>query len=430
MVRWKQSVARLNSLEDDDANTTDSNDENEKKSDYDYLLGMPIWNLTQEKKEEILKQQDTKADELGKLKKKTPSNLWNDDLDEFMEELDKIEKKERAEEAEGQLKAYKASKAMKKEPKSKKQQMSLGGSKSKEVLEYMPDKNGELIDVRIDPTLASKKIEVKAEVKMEADTDGERTIVDVINTDPSQMDDTQIAQYIVKMNKPAGKKAAGGAVKKEPKELAVKKEAKDTNTMDKFLTKKTPTKKDKSDDTEDDCSVMSCESEVVERKTSSRAKAKKPTSYCVGSDNSNKSGSDDEIVMSSSESDEEFVASKKKSTTAAAKKKSTPAIKKPLPAKNVEAAKENKSPMAKKTSSSSKNSTIASNFFKPKSAANKMKVVNSSDEESDDAVLKLDSDSDLSVSPKKATKKRMLIAKVDNQAAKKNKRIVIDDDSE
>lgn len=427
VVRWKQSVARLNSLGDDDENASaDGDDENEKKSDYDYLLGMPIWNLTKEKKDDILKQQETKADELGKLKKKTPSDLWKDDLDEFMEELDKVEKKEQAEEADGQLKAYKASKAMKKEPKSKKQQMSLGGSKSKDVLEYMPDKNGELIDVRIDPTLAAKKFDVKPEVKMEAGTDAERTIVDVINSDPSQMDDTQIAQFIVGMNKPAVKKSAtgGGAVKKEPKEPTVKKEAKEpkdtsVNAMDKFLTKKTTTTamkgkgKGNSDDTEDDCSVMSCESEVVERKTSSRAKAKQPASYNVGSDDSSESGSDDKIVMSSSESDDEFVARKKKTTT---------------PAKKAEAAKENKSPVAKKTTS--KNSTSVSNFFKPKTAAKKKKAVDSSDEESDDAVLELDSDSDFSASPKKATKKRTLMAKVDNQAAKKNKRIVIDSDSE
>ena len=35
--------------------------------DYDYLLGMKIWSLTQEKKEEILKQRDNKKQELKNL---------------------------------------------------------------------------------------------------------------------------------------------------------------------------------------------------------------------------------------------------------------------------------------------------------------------------------------------------------------------------
>ena len=41
--------------------------------DYDYLLGMKIWSLTQEKKEEILKQRDNKKQELKNLQ---VPNFW------------------------------------------------------------------------------------------------------------------------------------------------------------------------------------------------------------------------------------------------------------------------------------------------------------------------------------------------------------------
>jgi hypothetical protein len=59
---------------------------------------MPIWNLTMEKKDELLKQQKQKGDELARLKAKTPSQLWLDDLDELLVELNKHEAKEKEEE--------------------------------------------------------------------------------------------------------------------------------------------------------------------------------------------------------------------------------------------------------------------------------------------------------------------------------------------
>lgn len=62
---------------------------------YDYLLGMSMWMLTDERKNELLKQKDNKMMEMNILKKKTPSDLWREDLDVFIENLEKLEKKER-----------------------------------------------------------------------------------------------------------------------------------------------------------------------------------------------------------------------------------------------------------------------------------------------------------------------------------------------
>jgi DNA topoisomerase II len=65
---------------------------------YDYLLGMSMWMLTDERKNELLKQRDLKLSELATLKGKTPKGLWVEDLDAFMKKLDEVEQKEIAEE--------------------------------------------------------------------------------------------------------------------------------------------------------------------------------------------------------------------------------------------------------------------------------------------------------------------------------------------
>lgn len=65
---------------------------------FDYLLGMSMWMLTEERKNELLKQRDNKLVELATLKAKTPKGIWIEDLDAFMKKLDEVENKERLEE--------------------------------------------------------------------------------------------------------------------------------------------------------------------------------------------------------------------------------------------------------------------------------------------------------------------------------------------
>ena len=57
-----------------------------------------MWMLTEEKKNELLRQRDNKLAELQVLKQKTKADLWREDLDVFMEKLDQVEEKERNEE--------------------------------------------------------------------------------------------------------------------------------------------------------------------------------------------------------------------------------------------------------------------------------------------------------------------------------------------
>ncbi|KAF2170027.1 hypothetical protein M409DRAFT_51799 [Zasmidium cellare ATCC 36951] len=68
-------------------------------SDYDYLLGMAIWSLTQERVEKLLRQIGDKEDEITVLTGKSPKDLWKTDLDALLEEwnamLDEESKREK-----------------------------------------------------------------------------------------------------------------------------------------------------------------------------------------------------------------------------------------------------------------------------------------------------------------------------------------------
>lgn len=59
-------------------------------SAYEYLLGMTIWSLTNERYMKLLKQRDQKESELNELLLKSAKDLWNSDLDEFLAEFDKF----------------------------------------------------------------------------------------------------------------------------------------------------------------------------------------------------------------------------------------------------------------------------------------------------------------------------------------------------
>ena len=60
--------------------------EEEPAGQYNYLLSMSIWSLTTEKVEKLLKDKGTKEAELNVLLGKSAKDLWNEDLDSFMEE--------------------------------------------------------------------------------------------------------------------------------------------------------------------------------------------------------------------------------------------------------------------------------------------------------------------------------------------------------
>ncbi|XP_046888595.1 DNA topoisomerase 2-alpha isoform X2 [Hypomesus transpacificus] len=90
---WKQAQ------EKPEEENLEEEEEEEKEDntgpDYNYLLNMPMWYLTKEKKEELCKQRDSKITELNTLKKKNPTDLWKEDLTLFTEELERVEESEK-----------------------------------------------------------------------------------------------------------------------------------------------------------------------------------------------------------------------------------------------------------------------------------------------------------------------------------------------
>jgi len=72
-------------MEDDD----DAEDDVPDASSFDYLLGMAIWSLTQERVDKLLKQIGDKELEIDELIKLSPKDLWTRDLDEFIAEWHK-----------------------------------------------------------------------------------------------------------------------------------------------------------------------------------------------------------------------------------------------------------------------------------------------------------------------------------------------------
>lgn len=63
--------------------------------DFDYILNMPIFSFTKERKEALLKERDDLNQLVKKLKEKTPLDLWRDDLEQFSQVLDEVEKEEK-----------------------------------------------------------------------------------------------------------------------------------------------------------------------------------------------------------------------------------------------------------------------------------------------------------------------------------------------
>ncbi|XP_049270629.1 DNA topoisomerase 2-alpha [Rhipicephalus sanguineus] len=122
IVIWKkqqlQQAGRRDSQAESQDEAEDAAEEQDEDRDkdggsvhYNYLLGMPLWSLTQERKDDLLKKRDEKREELQVLRRKSPENLWEEDLDAFSAKLDEVEQAQRDEENSTGVKTTKGSKA-------------------------------------------------------------------------------------------------------------------------------------------------------------------------------------------------------------------------------------------------------------------------------------------------------------------------------
>jgi DNA topoisomerase-2 len=94
-IRQNRDEALTELVENEDSDSSQLDEDNDVGGQYDYLLGMTMWTLTKEKKDELLEKRDDKLAELKTLQGKTPATLWKENLDTFLQELDKLETQEK-----------------------------------------------------------------------------------------------------------------------------------------------------------------------------------------------------------------------------------------------------------------------------------------------------------------------------------------------
>lgn len=200
---WKIQQDREALLEETtpaDQSPEEETDDADSKLDFDYLLGMSMWTLTKEKKDELLRKKDDKHTELRALEAKTPGDLWRDDLDTFLITLDQVEQQEREDEAASTSTGAKATKKMKlgAAPKKKK---ALGMS-----TETMPSPVGRRVQPKIDDemkkkaekaVLAKEKKGIRQKKKDDIDDkdefdllaeEGQKSLTDRIGTSPEMIE--------------------------------------------------------------------------------------------------------------------------------------------------------------------------------------------------------------------------------------------------
>ncbi|XP_022236332.1 DNA topoisomerase 2-alpha-like isoform X2 [Limulus polyphemus] len=208
----------------DESESSDDEEGEAAGPDFDYLLGMNMWSLTKEKKDELLKKRDEKRKELEDLKQKSPADLWQSDLQSFMEELDKVEKKEKEDEEAGI--SGNVMKAAHKQ----------GGGKSRPkkmaLEETKPSPMSQRIIPHIDPELR-KKVEkpaggageVKKRGRMKKEADGEfnkeeddepMPLAERIGNSPEKYEQAKAKKTLKQQIKPSPKKSLSSK-KKGPK---------------------------------------------------------------------------------------------------------------------------------------------------------------------------------------------------------------------
>ncbi|KAK9526135.1 hypothetical protein VZT92_014850, partial [Zoarces viviparus] len=120
VVAWSKSQEKAQEEDYRDGNESDGSVDSGSSSgpSFNYILNMPLWCLSKEKVDDLLKQRDHKRAELDDLQKKLSEDLWKEDLAVFIEELDKVEQLEREDQSLG--KAVKLVKGKVGKPKAKK----------------------------------------------------------------------------------------------------------------------------------------------------------------------------------------------------------------------------------------------------------------------------------------------------------------------
>lgn len=277
IAEWKKRVPQDHESGTGGRGAAGGSDEEEDTSDdggydFNYLVGMSMWFLTEEKKQQLLREREQKLAELSKLKMLSLEQMWLDDLSELEVALDAHEKKELLElenAGKGKVKGA-GKKGVKAEPVAKGRKK---GANNSALEDFKPSADATKIDfqlsdaekakyVKAEPKApAVKKEKGAAGVKLEKNADG--SMVEVAAAAAAGEDDLDALI--------AGKKKAAPAAAGAKKVTAVKKEKSDgmkqskldfSGSKKKATTPKQRKKKKGSDDEEDDLSGNESNSDV------------------------------------------------------------------------------------------------------------------------------------------------------------------------
>jgi DNA topoisomerase-2 len=205
---------------------------------FDYLLGMSMWMLTEERKNDLLKQRDAKLDELRALKLKTPKRMWSEDLDALMKKLNEVESKERAEEEKLLLSLSKSKGAA-----AASKGRAIKGSMSFKKDQTKPSANGESVNFILSNEMlkkyekaaaVSRGIKKEKAIKTEGDEEVDEFDA-LVAGDGSFEGKPAVAVKTEKVKKPRAKK--------EPGVVKPKREKKDPMKQTKLDFKKKPVSK-------------------------------------------------------------------------------------------------------------------------------------------------------------------------------------------
>ncbi|TTY54605.1 DNA topoisomerase 2-alpha [Bagarius yarrelli] len=246
---WKESQEK-----DVEEGADDEDEEKEKGEtsgpDYNYLLSMPMWFLTKEKKDELCRQRDEKMNELSVLKRKSPSDLWKEDLAAFTEELERVEQAERA--AQGPI-----------------TQVKIKGGRSKVVKmkdETMPTPQGRRVIPRITSAMKDQAVKKGGAKKAKIKSESDGSVVMKMEFGDEDAGDSQEMGLAARLTK---------KVKKEPKEKASK-SGKQTTLHFKPVKKNHPWTSDEEESEDDDSGAStSAPRERIGRKANTGVK------YCL-----------------------------------------------------------------------------------------------------------------------------------------------------
>jgi len=103
---WDKSVKEASGNDQEDESQDEDEESSDGGPDFDYLLGMKMWSLTLEKKNQLLESRDKKMQELKDLQATSKEQLYLKDLEVFEEKLTELEQKEIEDDA-GDTKASK-----------------------------------------------------------------------------------------------------------------------------------------------------------------------------------------------------------------------------------------------------------------------------------------------------------------------------------